>query len=82
MNITKAFVVLFLVVVLATPLSNSNVLASSVVKPAFLGGYDYCIMDCTAGGLEDGCKYECKRRNYTDGSCLGYAQDLKCCCKK
>ncbi|CAF2106200.1 unnamed protein product [Brassica napus] len=82
MNIRKTFVMFFVVVVLATSsLSNSNVLASTVIN--YGDGYTYCsVRYCTKDWLDTECEAECKRRTYSTGACLGPFPKLQCCCKK
>ncbi|CAH2059734.1 unnamed protein product [Thlaspi arvense] len=77
---TKAFMIFVLVVVLATSLSNSNVLASSVNNRF---GYDYCIKPCSTYFSNEFCYKVCTQDGYySDGGCIGFIQDQQCCCKK
>ncbi|XP_023640311.1 defensin-like protein 71 [Capsella rubella] len=81
MNMTKAFLVSVLAVLLATSFLNSNALASSSVNGF---GYDHCIKLCYPNHYTDAdCKFECtKLLGYSDGGCMGLAPKFKCCCKK
>ncbi|CAH8360788.1 unnamed protein product [Eruca vesicaria subsp. sativa] len=83
--------------ILANPLSDSNVLASPVVLAistlsnsnvlaspviSYMDGYNYCIRFCTKEFFEVECQAECRKRNYSLGWCLGAAPHFQCCCKK
>ncbi|XP_019084703.1 PREDICTED: putative defensin-like protein 55 [Camelina sativa] len=74
MSITKTFVIFFLVVILTNSLSNSGVLASSVIEAS---NYDSCTRPCTKmyGNYE--CRYDCTFMKYKDGQCVAG----RCCCK-
>ncbi|EOA28340.1 hypothetical protein CARUB_v10024541mg [Capsella rubella] len=83
MNMTKAFLVFVLAVVLASSFSDSNVVASSSSSVNGFG-YNHCIKLCFPNSYTDAdCKFECtKLLGYSDGGCMGLAPKFKCCCKK
>ncbi|XP_023638035.1 LOW QUALITY PROTEIN: putative defensin-like protein 55 [Capsella rubella] len=75
MNVTKTYVILFFVAVLMTnTLSNSNVLASSVIGTS---KYVVCSVPCTRKYGEYECFHDCMSDGYSDGGCV----NGQCCCK-
>ncbi|CAH2058290.1 unnamed protein product [Thlaspi arvense] len=73
MNITKAYVIFFLVMILTKSLSNSNVLASSVVESA---KKNMCYVPCTHRYSDWECFHDCFLKDYNDGRCVAG----RCCC--
>ncbi|XP_023639184.1 defensin-like protein 59 [Capsella rubella] len=75
MNIIKTYVILFFVAILMTnTLSNSNVLASSVIGAS---KYVVCSVPCTRKYGEYECWSDCIQKRYNDGGCV----NGQCCCK-
>ncbi|KAG7563476.1 hypothetical protein ISN44_As10g002770, partial [Arabidopsis suecica] len=81
MNITKAYVIFFLVVILTNSLSNSGVLASSVscicVTVIETSKNDVCSTPCTIRYGTFECFHDCILEHYRDGNCI----NGRCCCK-
>ncbi|XP_019085841.1 PREDICTED: putative defensin-like protein 55 isoform X2 [Camelina sativa] len=75
MNITKAYVIIFLVVILTNSLSNSNGLASSVIETS---KNDVCFVPCTIRYGTFECFHDCILKLYRDGNCV----HGRCCCTK
>ncbi|EOA25764.1 hypothetical protein CARUB_v10019126mg [Capsella rubella] len=76
MNITKTYVICFLVVVLTNSLSsNCDVLVSSVIETA--KNDDSCTVPCTKMYGDKECRYDCIFMKYKNGVCVAG----RCCCK-
>ncbi|XP_023639090.1 putative defensin-like protein 60 isoform X2 [Capsella rubella] len=75
MNITKTYVIFFLVVILTNSFSNINVLASPVIETS---KNDVCFIPCTARYREYECWFDCTYKKFKDGACV----NGRCCCKK
>ncbi|XP_023639088.1 putative defensin-like protein 60 isoform X1 [Capsella rubella] len=76
MNITKTYVIFFLVVILTNSFSNINVLASPAVIETSKN--DVCFIPCTARYREYECWFDCTYKKFKDGACV----NGRCCCKK
>ncbi|AEC05774.1 unnamed protein product [Arabidopsis thaliana] len=74
MNITKSYVILFLVVVMTNSLSNSEVLVAPVIETA---QNDVCFVPCTSRYGHYECAFDCMHKRYKDGGCV----HGRCCCK-
>ncbi|AEC05768.1 unnamed protein product [Arabidopsis thaliana] len=74
MNITKAYVIFFLVVILTNSLSNSDALASSVIETT---KNDVCSTPCTIRYGTFECFQDCILDHFRDGNCI----NGRCCCK-
>ncbi|EOA25261.1 hypothetical protein CARUB_v10018576mg [Capsella rubella] len=74
MNITKTYAILYFVVILTNTLSNSNVLASSVIGTS---KYVVCSIPCTRKYRDYECFHGCIADRYNDGGCV----NGQCCCK-
>ncbi|CAN7073521.1 unnamed protein product [Brassica oleracea var. botrytis] len=75
METTKTCVTLFWVVMLAIALSNYNVMAVPVMKPAISG---HCIAKCSATYHTYECYHDCREERFRDGDCDPKTQ--MCCC--
>ncbi|XP_018482121.1 putative defensin-like protein 55 [Raphanus sativus] len=75
MNTTKTCLIFFLVVILANPLSNSNVLASSGVEATTSTVY-ICYIPCSPKYGTYECFHDCLYKRYHDGNCV----NGRCCC--
>ncbi|CAH2059736.1 unnamed protein product [Thlaspi arvense] len=72
---TKAFMIFVLVLVLATSLSNSNVLASSVNNRF---GFDICIKPCSIYFQDPFCHKVCTQdKYYSDGGCIVELREIR-----
>ncbi|XP_019085834.1 PREDICTED: putative defensin-like protein 55 [Camelina sativa] len=75
MNITKAYVIIFLVVIRTNSFPNSNGLASSVIETS---KNDVCFVPCTIRYGTFECFHDCFLKDYRDGNCV----HGRCCCTK
>ncbi|KAF8094715.1 hypothetical protein N665_0354s0005 [Sinapis alba] len=73
MNITKIYVMFFLVMICAKSSSNSDVLASSVVEATKV-----CNFPCSPRYGTFECFHDCFLEDFKDGNCV----NGRCCCTK